>query len=302
MVSCDRANIQVVGLSELGKTFYLASIAKNIDILSDGIVKAKIKGLQKDSILKTIIKNPSSNMPSKGRRSLNARIVLKCPSNAFFSDFCNLSCYDERGGVFSDFLDYKFEAKKSQFKELFSNEFSNTQGVIILLSAEQFFGCPNFNPNTCSGKKKLKCEKNEYKNCLINNAFSVKRVINAVASLTEESDIPVAIAITHSAKFDKSSLERISVLLDDYLQDEYGDSLHKPNYYFVDSLEALNIKKSFYCKRAVLPVIDIIYHLIDKISVQEQSGFSKFAFGNFNEMKRLFKESLLTQLEYYGGY
>lgn len=45
--------------------------------------------------------------------------------------------------------------------------------------------------------------------------------------------------------YDKESLERISPLMDLYLQDEYGDALHKPNYYFVDSIEALKSKKVF---------------------------------------------------------
>ena len=300
-VSEQTANIMLVGTSGLGKTFLLASISKR-RFLADGAVQIKVQNLQKDAVLDAIIKNPrGANIPSQGRRAIRGGLTVKTPVNALPLKWSQIICYDQRGGDFQSFLDYEFDAKKSQFKTLFSEEFASVQGIIIVVSAQQFFGCPHYNPIRCKANRARSCGYADlYKNCMTNNRYAVKRVIASVAELTADSNIPVTIAVTHSSLVSSEDLQRIADTLTEYLQDAYADSYRKPRYYLVDSIQALTGKKSVWENNISLPLCDILYQLIcqNKLEIEkEQSFYSKFAFGNFEEIKQQLKIALLDEIE-----
>lgn len=291
--------ITVIGTPGAGKSLFLAALAQNEVIAESGKEKVIIKGLKADSVLNALVKNPKLQLPTKGRRGIRGNLNLKGTENAWSIPLLDFYCFDDRGGAFSQMLDYYFEAENSTYSKILTKEFaSNCQAIIIVISIKQLIDtCAYFNPCTCTVQKSRNCKhKNTTLDCLHNNAYVVKRLITAVHDLTFDKNIPVAIAITHTAG-NEDKVSEASELLNRFIEDTYENNNFRPNYYFLDSIKALYEKRGRYAKKAALPLCDVFYQLCDRIDLKPHGWTYNLMWGDSERAKYDLKRVLLGEIE-----
>lgn len=289
--------VTVVGTQGSGKSLFLAATAQNSVIATNGSEKTIVKGLKADPVLVALAKNPKVQLPTKGRRGVKGTVCFKGISNAWSVPMITTYIFDDRGGAFEQMLAHDFEAKGSIYSQTLSSDFAKSQAVIVVISINQLFNaCPHFNPCTCTSQKARNCKhKNMSADCLHTSTYAVKRLISAVYELTRESRIPVSIAVTHSADFEHK-IQEASAVLDSFIDDTYGRN-YRPNYYFIDSMKALQERRCNWSKSVSLPLCDVLYQLCDKIELNSRGFAYNFVWGNSSEAKADFKRVLLSEIE-----